>query len=425
MKRIAIVAIIVAISISAMGQKLIDVYKSGVVRLTPDNEYAKDNDWDKVFVTYNDTLYGRHMGNRKSLRLLPNGSVVVNHAYKNYFSMFSPDGKFEKEFGITNPSGVQLKRSSTIDGIVNNNTFFSNLDNMGDMLCFDFSGKYIKTLKLNYMARQVIALPNNKLAVVGWAIWETKFRDFVSIVDYATNKEKVIWEHFTDRCRDEEGCKLFSYSYQFKERGAFSVSTMPFSKVTGINGPPQIECVSGKLVVSIPATGEILCYDLEGNLKSKDKIGWATNFISVEEQKEIQAKAIERFKSIKEPNFASWVSAEENKTALDYFVGQMEADLTKIIEPIPIPVFSTIIKDSDGNLLYFEYPKQNNANKFNVWVYENNGEFVCQSSFVCDEYDLQINPSKMVFHDGYIYGLQLLKGATNVPLRLVRFKVSN
>jgi hypothetical protein len=103
----------------------------------------------------------------------------------------------------------------------------------------------------------------------------------------------------------------------------------------------------------------------------------------------------------------------------------MEEDLQKIKDPIPIPAFSTIIKDSDGNLLFFEYPKEENANRFNVWVYENGGKFVCQSSFVCDDYTLQINPSKMVFHKGYIYGLQQLKNAKGVPLRLVRFKVSN
>jgi hypothetical protein len=51
------------------------------------------------------------------------------------------------------------------------------------------------------------------------------------------------------------------------------------------------------------------------------------------------------------------------------------------------------------------------------------GMFIGESTFVCDDYDLEINPSKMVFHNGYIYGLQKLKNATGVPLRLVRFKL--
>lgn len=121
--------------------------------------------------------------------------------------------------------------------------------------------------------------------------------------------------------------------------------------------------------------------------------------------------------------FAGWVSPEENELALKTMIGNMEQDLQKIKDPIPIPAISTVIKDSDGNLLFFEYPKEANANKFNVWVMQNGGKFICQSSFVCDDYELQINPSKMVFRNGMIYGLQKLKKSNGVPLRLVQFRL--
>jgi hypothetical protein len=75
-------------------------------------------------------------------------------------------------------------------------------------------------------------------------------------------------------------------------------------------------------------------------------------------------------------------------------------------------------------LLFFEYAEKQGANKFNVWIYKDGGEFICKSSFVCDDYELQIHPGKIVFRDGYIYGLQILKDATGVPLRLTRFKLS-
>ena len=106
---------------------------------------------------------------------------------------------------------------------------------------------------------------------------------------------------------------------------------------------------------------------------------------------------------------------DESKQALETVVKEMEADLNKISKPIPIPTFSTIIKDSDGNILFFEYPKEENANLFNVWIYEDGGKFICKSSFVCNDYELQIMPSKMVLHDGYLYALQLRKDAAGVP----------
>lgn len=152
--------------------------------------------------------------------------------------IFDLNGKFVKEFGIYDNNGKQLKNTKPIAGIINN-TFFTNLDNMGKMICFDFEGKYLKTLTLNYMTKDIISLKNNKIAVVGWAIWKSKFRDFVAIVDYNTDEQKIIWDHFTDRCIDNSQCKLFNYTYNFEERGAISINTMPYTKEIGLNAPPQ------------------------------------------------------------------------------------------------------------------------------------------------------------------------------------------
>ena len=95
-----------------------------------------------------------------------------------------------------------------------------------------------------------------------------------------------------------------------------------------------------------------------------------------------------------------------------------------ITEPVNLPVFTTVIKDSEDNLLFFEIPETKGGNKFNVWVYQDGGEFVCQSSFVCDDYDLVINADRMVFHNGYLYSVQDKKGAKGIPLRLVKFRLS-
>ncbi|BAX81646.1 hypothetical protein [Labilibaculum antarcticum] len=422
MKKLAVMILLAFIACSVSAQSLVDIYKNGNVKLIPDKEFAKGNDWNKVFASYKDSLYGKAVGLRKSLKITPVGSIVVNNAYRNFYTKFSADGKFEKEFGITDSNGKRFKKKEDIAGIINNN-FFSGLDNMGNMICFDMEGRYSKTLKLDYMTRQMIPLPNNKIAVVGWVIWKEKFRDFVAIVDYETNEEKVIWEHFTDRCAGTQHCNMFNYSFEYGKQGSYGITTMPFSKSTGVESP-VIASVGAKLIIAIPKTGEILQFDLDGNLQSKDKIEWASNTISVEEQKEIQKKAIEKFKALK-PKFAIGDYAEKNTKGFEKALLEMETDLKQITKPIPTPVFSTVIKDSDNNLLFFEFPKEKGANKFNVWIYKSNGSFVGSSSFECDDYNLQINPSKMVFYKGYIYALQELKEASDIPLRLVRFRVTN
>ncbi|MGA3013735.1 MAG: hypothetical protein ABSD71_06840 [Bacteroidales bacterium] len=425
MKRIASALIISFLASSMYGQKLLNIYKKGTVRLIPDTEYGKGNDWNKVFKTYFDTIYNTPMGNRKSLVITPDGSVVVNHRYRNYYSRFSPTGRFEKEFYVMDQKGLPLKKLTEIEGIINDNTFLTEPDNMGNMLCFDFNGRYVKTLKLNYKTNQIVPMPNNKIAVVGWVIQKKSYCDFVAIVDYSNNFQKIIWQHNTDKSETENHSKLFRYTYQFKNGKSYSISTMPYLNSFGLSSPPKIDCVSDKLIVSMPSTGEIFNYSLTGALVSKSKINWEPGNISVEEQKDIQKTAIDNYKHEKNPILTEMGSPDEIKQADQEILQQMQSDLNKITDPIPLPAFSTIIKDSDGNLLFFEYPKKEGANKFNVWVCEKNGRFVCQSSFICEDYDLNINPSKLVFRDGYIYGLQVLKKASGVPLRLVRFKVSN
>lgn len=420
MKGYFLIFAITLLQLTANSQDLISKYKTGTVKLLPDTEYARGNDWNTVFRSYYDTLYNKPMGMRKSLVLLPDGSVIVNHAYREYRTRFSPTGKYENEFEVENAG------HKAVMGVINGNTLFTGLDNMGKMTCSDFSGKFKKTLTLDYMTQDIIALSNGKLAVVGWVLWSEKIRSFVSIVDYTTNKEKVIWDHFIERINSSSGKKInkrqaFNYSIVLKNGMIVSCTTMPYSKITGKGIPPQIATVNNELFVAIPNTGEIQVYDLDGNLKSKSKVNWPNSFISVEEQKAIQQKAIDSYRTYIDNGNKR---VQENLEAYQQMISEMEEDLRNISTPLAKPSFSTILKDSDGNILFFEIPEEKNANIFHVWVYNNGGQFVADCTFVCDEYDLNISSSKMVFRDGYIYGLQSLKEADGNPLRLVRFKLA-
>ncbi len=408
-------------------QKLLDIYKNGPVKLIPDTEFGKTNDWNNVFKTYNDTMHKKHVGKRKSLIILDDGSFIVNHYYRNFFTKFNPDGKFEKEFSIVNSKGEKMK-TPDISGILNNEIFYTGLTNMGKMTCFDLEGNYLKTLTLNYMAKQIIPLPNKKLAVVGWVIWSDRFRDFVSILDYETNEENIIWDHFTKRPKNDSKDQMFVYSYNLKNGGLIRFRTMPHTGYLGFRPAPIISLLKDKLLIAIPPNGEILEYKLDGSYITKKKVNWEPGSITPAEQIEIQEKTIKKYKKQVKSMESQTDKTERIIEYLEYYkviIKKMEEDLTKISEQIPIPYFSTVIKDSDGNLIFFEYPKEEGANKFNVFTYNAEGKFVCQSSFICDDYNLVINPDKLVFFNGYLYGLQELKEAEGVPMRLVRFKLEN
>ncbi len=419
MKKCIIILALTISQFTSYSQDLLSKYKTGIVNLVPDIEFAQGNDWNTIFRSYYDTLNNKAMGTRKSLVLLSDGSAIVNHANRDYHTKFSPTGKYEKEFT------VEKAGHKAIMGVLNDNIFFTGLDNMGKMTCSDLNGKYKKTLILNYMTKDIIALNNGKFAVVGWVIWSERFRTFISIVDYENNKEKVIWEHFDDKEFSSGGKKLnnrqpFNYSFRLKEGGMISSTTMPYSKQTGKGIPPQIVTVKNELIVTIPNTGEILIYDLDGKLKSKSKIDLPDSTIAVDEQKGIQQKAIDDFKAYIEKGNKR---VQNNLEAYKKMISEMEEDLKRINTPIAKPSFSSIIKDSDDNVLFFEIPKEKNANVFHVWVYNQIGQFATKCTFVCDDYDLNISSNKMVFKDGFIYGLQTLNKTKGNPLRLVRFQL--
>lgn len=46
------------------------------------------------------------------------------------------------------------------------------------------------------------------------------------------------------------------------------------------------------------------------------------------------------------------------KKAREQILNDMESDLERIKDPIPIPIFSNIMKDSDDNLLFFEFQRK-------------------------------------------------------------------
>jgi hypothetical protein len=406
----------------ASAQSLLDIYKNGTVKLVPEPAYAQNVNWDKVFESYYDTLYGRWKGDDKSLIVLPDGSVIVSHAYKNFYTRFDTNGRLVEEVGVRRQDGGNYRSLKHVHGVLDNKIIFSGLDNMGNMLCFDFKGNLVKTLKMDYMAKQIIALPNNKIALAGWVLWSNKIREFVAIIDYETNEENIIWDHFSDRSFGQ-GTHRFNYLYTFKNGSMASISPMPFVRALGMSFPPMIANVGNHIIIAIPETGEIRKYDLSGKFISSKLINWAKGNVSVDEQKEILNKSIARYRNLHGQQIAPWASKQENQAARDYFINEMEKDLRGINEPIPMPYFANMLKDSDDNLLFFEFPEEEGANVFNVWVYCNSGEFVARSSFVLEGYKLEIKSTKMVFHNGYIYALQEKKAAKGVPLRLVKLKV--
>lgn len=400
------------ISFSLHSQNLLDIYKKGTVKLVADLEFAKGNDWDNVFRDYFD----------KSIRLLPDGSFLVNHAYKNYFTVFSPDGTFVKEFRIKNKAGKNLKISG-IMGVLDDEILFTGVNTSGKMFCADLDGNLIKTLEVKYMARNIIPLPNRKFAIVGTVLWKNRFREIVAIKDYTTGEEKIIWDSFSPTS------SVVVIDVPDKNGKSSPIKTMtppPPPNSTSRSRPNIVLTAKNELLICISSTGELIFYDLSGNKLRTKKVNWKNDKVPVEEllkkHDEVRARIANR--EISDKMIERYGSEERAKKYIEEMLTHHDARRELIKNPQDLPYYSTIIEDSDNNLLFFEYAKEKGANKFNVYTLNGEGEFVCKSSFVCDDYDLVINSSKLVFKDGFLFGVQELKDKSNgIPMRLVKFRL--
>ena len=440
MKKNNIIRIICLVAVSffffeGYSQNLVEIYKNGAVKLIPETKYAQDNDWNQAFRSYYDKMYDTYIGKRKYVTVLSDGSVVVSHSYTDYYTLFDKDGNFVREFSIS--TGKNKKLQKPIAGALNDKILYTKSDNMGKIHFVDLQGNIKKIVTVKYSVYDILPLPGDRLLVTGFVVGK-KSRDIVSIVDYNTGDQKVIYSYWWEDGRYSTSSTgedvPFFYRKKLENGSEIMVGYHPADAVMPVglrqsSIRARIAIVKQKIVVAAPSVNQVITYDLNGVELSRMSIPFGKKEVSVEEQKEILRKQIESTKNNTDPtiipNVSMNVESEEYKKVIKpELVKKMEKDMALITEPVTLPVFTTVIKDSEDNLLFFEIPETKGGNKFNVWVYQDGGNFVCQSSFVCDDYDLVINADRMAFHNGYLYSVQDKKGAKGIPMRLVKFRLS-
>lgn len=370
------------------------------ITLVPDETYGKENDWDKIFDTYYDTLDGRPNGLRKKLVVFDDGKAMVSHANKNRYSLFDANGKFLKDITIYfADKGKKPRNIQPVDGKLGN-LYFTEANNMGDIYLFDDSGLITKELKIKYLAKEMLALDDHHIAIIGGASWGKKWRSLVSILDTKTGKEKTL-------------CDAFEVSTDLKSKNYFVYTE---SRREDMKGEWQMAKVGDKLIVSNPIDGLVRTYDFNGNMISEKPLDWEPHILSVEEQIALQ-KA--RIKDLKDE--LPRVTDERMLSKYNELISFYENGIQHIKEPVNMGWFTMAIKGNDGQILFFGDAETAGENTFHAYSV-GKGQSVSTGSFQCEDYDLALTKKRFVCHGGYYYGVQVLKDCKGMPLRLVRFR---
>lgn len=248
----------------------------------------------------------------------------------------------------------------------------------------------------------MLTLDDSRIAIYGGCSWSNKYRNFVSILNVNTGKDKIVCDAFEDFVKPLKDTDYYVVAEGIRK---------------GRTADLHIATINGQLVVSTPIDGLIRFYDCNGNKVSEKKVDWQPTVLSVEEQMKMQREEI---KSSKEEALQN--KSEMETSYYEKFIPLCEEGLKHITKPIDMGYYTIAIQGVQDNILYFLNPSESGKNQCRAYSVSE-GKTVEQCTFTSDEYDLAITKNRFVFFNGYLYGIQELKDCDGMPLRLVRFEL--
>jgi hypothetical protein len=323
---------------------------------------------------------------------------------------------------------------------------------------FDLDGNYFKSLTLKYMTDDFQPIGNGEVLLTGTSMWKTsdpktktfsyKWRHIVVKLNIYTSEEKIIHSYF------EEGGLIWIDS---KNRDSIRSKPAP-TPFNGVYLPnyqffkaPVIQLFeNGEFAIMDRSKGEVKVYNSSGKEKASFMLDitplTVTEKDAIEHYESVRKMLLNRIKEAEaRPDTAVTRISRGERGATPGTVikttsfpqkqlvikGAKEAldkiDFFKDVKNYypNLPYFSNIVCDDEENMLVFEFtPKeQQETNIFNVIAYNNKGEKLARTSFLCDDYDLSFAAGTFVIKGAYVYAVAKLKNAQGMPLRLVKFKM--
>lgn len=439
MKRIVILLVIICLTagISA-AQRLLDIYKKGPVKLVPEMSYGSKNNWESLFNLYYDSItpgVGREW--EKKIVVAPDGSVFMSHKNRHEIWKWGPDGNIVKKFGSKGGKQDQFPYMPRVQKIVDNKYVFTS-DVQGRLKFFDLDGNFYKAINFDYMTGSFQPIGNGIVMMEGNVLWKRGWRRIIQKLDINSGKTTLVHEYFSNYERtmtiDNVDSLIISARKSFNFRIPGGIGSRDYET---LNFLPD-----GRFIKSVRATGEYTLYDTNGKVTAKStmgidpvKITEADVMQNYEMMKKTFQRGIDFYKKLLDPNAPSRKNNPDWKpdNAIRMMnINQKWLDNVDIYMDIKnynpnFPYFSNIIPDDEGNLLVFEFTNitDKKSNSFNVIAFDNNGQKLARTSFICDGYILSFSESTFVISNGYVYAVARLKNTTGMPLRLVKFKITN
>jgi hypothetical protein len=414
---IILIALVFATTGLAFNQNLSDLYKKDAIHLQIQNDFAQNTNWNELFSDYNSHNNFGNSGMRKKIIIAPDGSVFMSQKSQYDILKFDSEGNLVKKFGGHGGKAEQFLYFPSVEGVLDGKYLIVD-DFQGRLCIFDLNGKFIKLFRLEYMPEAVVPLKNGKIAILGYVPWkEEQSKYILRIKDFETGEEQEIWQEI------ESYNKYTLISIKFPKHGMMSCS-LPYTDVMALRFR-LASSKDGNLMVASPKSGEIKEFNPAGQLLNSFKLKNTPLKITEQDMNEQYEKAVKNEadfeQGIMHSTKSSWTDLQK-RTMIEAYKKQLVNFKDPKYYPEQLPYFSSVVVDSEGNLLVFEFTKEEDktSNKFRAYSYDMKGNFLGTSSFKSESLNLSFTSSTFQFYNGFVY---VVANNKNSPPQIAKMKL--
>ncbi len=364
-KKIYFVLFFVIVFSLTLSASLLDVYKSGKIKLVPDPNFGKGTDWDLYFPR-----------GVRDIAFAKDGSFFATGSGHCVYK-FDKNGKFIKKFGQKGRGPGDLYYAIKLSILDNKYLLVAEYATSRRISVFDLDGNFIKIIRTKEPVYDVVGLGNNKIAILTIRHEKAGAIGYSTIYfeDIKTDKKKVVEKYIEKR-------------KQLKGQGAINIGI--FENHVFLNK------FKDRIVYGFSGEEKIKICDKNWRLLKSIPTGLRRKKVTKEEKSAFYKYMLEMFK---------------DKPAPLNIVKRMYKNNTLL--PENRPNYRLLRIDGEGNILVFENVKYRYdekkkelgvANKIGIKVWSKDGKYVKEYFFDPESREGKIFRKAMLwFYGRYIY----------------------
>jgi hypothetical protein len=370
-------------------RNLLDVYKSGPIRLEQDMEFGKHTDWKNLFY---------HLF--CDMTVTPDGSIFVASSRQHKIFKFDEKGKLIKSFGQEGKGPGDFNGPGDLTVLDEKYLVVGEYALERRISLFDLDGNFKKLLKTQRPPFSPVALRDGKIAYIahryrGKEPTDSEQIESVIIRDINSEEEIKVAEFTVNMPWLKAGRGMISFG-DATNGGFFIASSIEGDLIVGNSLRPVIDVYS-------PDANKISAIQL-----NMEPIPVTASLISQYKKYQIEQLGQESFFSGKQKRD---VIKQLKKASWDHMFGET------------LPFYREILVDEEGNLLVFRRTDCLGEDcPILVQIYSPEGKYICETELEEGAFNLTVDSriKNMCFTRQGLIAMVEVKDATVYELRMIK-----